>query len=83
MAKFVLNLFSLKLQESVGYKLADKSDKGKYLQTLFELYTNAKNTTLAMSRFELGNDDTHLDKLISRIFQPHLDHYIRLVPEKS
>jgi hypothetical protein len=38
MAKFVLNIYHLKIQEYIASKLSSKLDSYNYLRTLYDLY---------------------------------------------
>ncbi|KAL0270096.1 UNVERIFIED_CONTAM: hypothetical protein PYX00_007615 [Menopon gallinae] len=76
MAKFVLNIYHLKLQTYISSKLADKSDPEKYLKNLYELYMNTLKLSKEMSKFDMGNDETYLNKLTKTVFHKHLDTYI-------
>lgn len=77
MAKFVLNFFSLKLQHYARAKLDDKSDTGKYLRTLHELYVKTWKLSEALIRYDMGSDENYLQKLTTRVFQRELDDYIK------
>lgn len=77
MAKFVLNIYHLKLQTYISSKLADKNDPEKYLKNLYELYMNTLRLSEEMSKFDMGNDETYLNKLTKTVFHKHLDTYIR------
>lgn len=39
MAKFILNIYQLKLNQFAQTKLDDKKDDDKYLRTLYEMYS--------------------------------------------
>lgn len=77
MAKFALNIYHLKLQTYISSKLADKSDTEKYLKNLFELYTSTLKLSEQMSKFEMGNDSSYLNKLTVGVFHKHLEFYMR------
>lgn len=79
MAKFVLNFFSLKLQQYARAKLDEKSDTGKYLRTLHELYVKTSKVSEALMQYDMGNDENYLQKLTTRVFQRELDDYIKWV----
>lgn len=76
MAKFVLNIYHLRLQKYAVAKLADRSDPEKYLKNLYDLYLKTVKLSSDLKQFDLGTDDTYLHKLTRNIFQKHLDAYI-------
>ncbi|KAL7296494.1 hypothetical protein TKK_0009934 [Trichogramma kaykai] len=76
MAKFVLNIYHLRLQKYAVAKLADKTETEKYLKNLYELYLKTVKLSGDLKKFEMGTDDTYLPKLTRNIFQKHLDAYI-------
>uniref|UniRef100_A0A069DWN9 Exocyst complex component 5 n=1 Tax=Panstrongylus megistus TaxID=65343 RepID=A0A069DWN9_9HEMI len=76
MAKFVLNLYYLKLQKHIVSSLSCKSDTNKYLENLMDLYTRTVQLSNELSCFKMGTDDTYLSKLTHTIFQKYLDSYI-------
>lgn len=76
MAKFVLNIYHLRLQKYVVAKLADKTDSDKYLRNLYDLYTRTIKLSNDLKIFNMGADDTYLAKLTRNIFQKYLDTYI-------
>lgn len=76
MAKFVLNIYHLRLQKYAVAKLADKSDPCKYLKNLHDLYTRTVKLSNELKAFNMGTDDTYLAKLTRNIFQKYLDTYI-------
>ncbi|XP_017767696.1 PREDICTED: exocyst complex component 5 [Eufriesea mexicana] len=76
MAKFVLNIYHLRLQKYAVAKLADKTDPDKYLRNLFDLYTRTVKLSTELKMFNMGTDDTYLAKLTRNIFQKYLDTYI-------
>ncbi|KAK6639613.1 hypothetical protein RUM43_007886 [Polyplax serrata] len=78
MAKFALNIYHLKLQTYISSKLADKTDTEKYLQNLFELYTNTLKLSEEMTKFDMGNDASYLNKLTKGVFHKHLDFYMSM-----
>ncbi|XP_033337221.1 exocyst complex component Sec10 [Megalopta genalis] len=82
MAKFVLNIYHLRLQKYAVAKLADKSDPEKYLKNLHDLYTRTVKLSIELKMFNMGTDDTYLSKLTRNIFQKYLDTYI-IIETKS
>ncbi|XP_076667116.1 exocyst complex component Sec10 [Andrena cerasifolii] len=78
MAKFVLNIYHLRLQKYAVAKLADKSDPDKYLKNLYDLYTRTVKLSAELKSFNMGADDTYLAKLTRNIFQKYLDTYITI-----
>lgn len=76
MAKFVLNIYHLKLQKYIVPSLSDRSDTDKYLKNLYELYSRTVKLSNDLSHFQMGNDNTYLSKLTMNIFQKYLDSYI-------
>ncbi|XP_012272087.1 exocyst complex component 5 [Orussus abietinus] len=76
MAKFVLNIFHLRLQKYVVAKLADRNDSDKYLRNLFDLYSRTVKLSEELKCFDMGTDNTYLTTLTRNIFQKHLDTYI-------
>ena len=78
MAKFVLNIYHLRLQKYAVAKLADKSDPDKYLKNLYDLYTRTVKLSTELKTFDMGADDTYLAKLTRNIFQKYLDTYITI-----
>ena len=76
MAKFVLNIYHLRLQKYVVAKLADRADSEKYLKNLYDLYLKTVKLSGDLKRFDMGTDDTYLPKLTRNIFQKHLDTYV-------
>ncbi|XP_066600933.1 exocyst complex component 5 [Prorops nasuta] len=76
MAKFVLNIYHLRLQKYVVAKLSDKTDADKYLRNFFDLYTRTVKLSTDLKIFEMGTEDDYLPKLTRNIFQKHLDTYI-------
>ncbi|KAK9497068.1 hypothetical protein O3M35_004447 [Rhynocoris fuscipes] len=78
MAKFVLNLYHLKLQKHIVSCLSCKSDSNKYLINLMELYSRTLQLSKELSCFKMGTDDSYLNKLTHTIFQKYLDSYINI-----
>lgn len=76
MAKFVLNIYHLRLQKYAVAKLADKTDSDKYLKNLHDLYGRTVKLSNELKMFNMGTDDTYLAKLTRNIFQKYLDTYI-------
>ncbi|KYN04436.1 Exocyst complex component 5 [Cyphomyrmex costatus] len=79
MAKFVLNIYHLRLQKYAVAKLADKNDSEKYLRNLYDLYTRTIKLSNDLKVFNMGADETYLAKLTRNIFQKYLDTYIRII----
>ncbi|XP_044265704.1 exocyst complex component 5 [Tribolium madens] len=78
LAKFVLNLYHLKLQEYIASKLSSKLDSYNYLKTLYELYDRTNQLSQDLSVFNMGSDKNYLNKLTSNIFNKYIDNYITL-----
>ncbi|KZC11283.1 Exocyst complex component 5 [Dufourea novaeangliae] len=78
MAKFLLNIYHLRLQKYAVAKLADKTDPEKYLSNLYDLYTRTVKLSTELKMFNMGTDDTYLAKLTRNIFQKYLDTYITI-----
>ncbi|XP_043255269.1 exocyst complex component 5 [Colletes gigas] len=78
MAKFVLNIYHLRLQKYAVAKLADKTDSDKYLRNLYDLYTRTVKLSTELKIFNMGTDGTYLVKLTRNIFQKYLDTYITI-----
>ncbi|XP_058791002.1 exocyst complex component 5 [Phymastichus coffea] len=76
MAKFVLNIYHLRIQKYAVAKLADRADPEKYLNNLYDLYSKTVKLSGDLKSFDMGTDDTYLPKLTRNIFQKHLDAYI-------
>lgn len=76
MAKFVLNIYHLRIQKYVVAKLMDRADQDKYLRNLYDLYSKTVKLSSSLKSFNMGSDDAYLDKLTTNIFQKHLDTYI-------
>ncbi|XP_071454035.1 exocyst complex component 5 [Hetaerina americana] len=76
MAKYVLNIFHLKLQNYIVTKLTEKTDLESRLKNLYELYSRTIKLSNDLSQFDMGSDKTFLSKLTSNIFQKYLDSYI-------
>lgn len=87
MAKFVLNIYHLKLQKYIVTSLLDRSDIDRYLKNLYDLYSRTVKLSNDLSHFEMGNDNMYLSKLTMNIFQKCLDSYIsveiKCLKEKS
>ncbi|KAF2882433.1 hypothetical protein ILUMI_23752 [Ignelater luminosus] len=78
MAKFVLNIYHLKLQEYISERLSQKLDTYNYLRTLYELYSKTNQLSNDLAIFNMGNDKNYLNKLTSKIFQKYIDNYLSL-----
>lgn len=76
MAKFVLNIYHLRLQKYAVAKLADKTDSDKYLKNLYDLYTRTVKLSTELKMFNICTDEMYLTKLTRNIFQKYLDTYI-------
>ncbi|KAK0181895.1 hypothetical protein PV327_000079 [Microctonus hyperodae] len=76
MAKFVLNIYHLRIQKYTIAKLADRTDSDKYLSNLYDLYSKTTKLSADLKCFDMGTDDAYLTKLTRNIFQKHLDTYI-------
>ncbi|PNF29480.1 Exocyst complex component 5 [Cryptotermes secundus] len=87
MAKFVLNIYHLKLQNYIVASLSDRSDTDRYLKNLYDLYSRTVKLSNDLSHFQMGNDSMYLSKLTTNIFQKYLDSYIsvetKCLKEKS
>lgn len=87
MAKFVLNIYHLKLQKYIVASLSDRSDTDRYLKNLYDLYSRTVKLSNDLSHFQMGNDNMYLSKLTMNIFQKYLDSYIsveiKCLKEKS
>lgn len=87
MAKFVLNIYHLKLQKYIVASLSDRSDTDRYLKNLYDLYSRTVKLSNDLSHFQMGNDSMYLSKLTMIIFQKYLDSYIsvetKCLKEKS
>ena len=77
MGKFILNIFYGKLQEHIVSRLADRSRPDQYLKRLHDLYSRTTKLSIDLARFDTGNDQTFLSKLVKNIFQRYLESYIR------
>ncbi|CAH1958196.1 unnamed protein product [Acanthoscelides obtectus] len=78
MAKFVLNLYQLKIAEYIEQKLNSKLGTYGYLQTLFELYSKTNQLSNDLGIFNMGNDKNFLIKLTTNIFNKHISDYITM-----
>lgn len=78
MAKYVLNIYHLKLQKYIVAKLIEKTDYDTYLKNLYELYSRTLKLSKDLTQFDMGSDQTFLSKLTSNIFQKYLDSYISI-----
>ncbi|XP_063977769.1 exocyst complex component 5 isoform X1 [Diachasmimorpha longicaudata] len=87
MAKFILNIYHLRLQDCAVKKLADQTDSDKYLSNLYDLYSKTTKLSMDLRQFDLGTDEAYLTKLTRNIFQKHLDTYpsieLKALREKS
>ncbi|XP_075222346.1 exocyst complex component Sec10 isoform X2 [Lycorma delicatula] len=78
MAKFVLNIYHLKLQKYVVGRLSDKPDTDKHLKNLMDLYTRTVQLSKDLSKFNMGTDENYLTKLNQNVFQKYFEAYISL-----
>jgi len=78
MAKFVLNIYHVKLKQHINLKLQDKNDTERYLKNLFHLYSQTNKLNTELSQYNLGSDQLFLTKLTKDIFSRYLDSYINL-----
>lgn len=76
MAKFILNIYQLKLYQYAQTKLDDRRDEDKYLRTLYELYSQTRKISSDLSEFAVGMEDNLLSKLTTNIFIKYLSTYI-------
>lgn len=76
MAKFVLNIYHLRLQKYIVAKLADRSDSEKYLTNLYELYLKTSKLSSDLKKYNMCTDEAYLIKLTRNIFHKHVDGYI-------
>jgi len=78
MAKFVLNIYHVKLKEHITDKLQEKNDTEKYLKNLFQLYSQTTKLSSDLSHYNLGSDQLFLSRLTKDIFSRYLDSYINI-----
>ncbi|XP_018570969.1 exocyst complex component 5 [Anoplophora glabripennis] len=78
MAKFVLNIYQLKIAEYIDQQLSTKLGSYGYLQTLFELYSKTNQLSNDLSIFNMGNDKNYLNKLTTNIFHKYINDYITM-----
>nr|XP_023030240.1 exocyst complex component 5 isoform X1 [Leptinotarsa decemlineata] len=78
MAKFVLNIYQLKIVEYIDQRLGPNLGSYNYLQTLFELYSKTNQLSSNLSTFNLGNDKNYLTKLTTNIFNKYVNEYITI-----
>lgn len=76
MAKFVLNIYQLKLYKYAETLLADRKDNEKYLRTLFELYSRTAALSAALAAEFASEDDELLRRLTGNIFARYLVTYV-------
>ena len=76
MAKFVLNIYHVKLKTHIQTVLADKNNTEQYLRNLFTLYSQTTKLSQDLSHYNLGSDQQFLSKLTKDIFARYLDSYI-------
>ncbi|KAG4071151.1 hypothetical protein HA402_003283 [Bradysia odoriphaga] len=75
MAKFILNIYQLKLYQYAQTKLEDRRDEDKYLKTLFELYSRTTKLSTELAEFLVASDEDLLAKLSANMFAKHLAVY--------
>ncbi|KAH1007040.1 hypothetical protein HUJ04_004322 [Dendroctonus ponderosae] len=78
MAKFVLNLYQLKLSDYVESRLSSKVGSYEYLQILYELYSKTNQFSSELSVYNLGSDQNYLTKLTTKIFNKYINDYIQI-----
>lgn len=78
MAKFVLNLYQLKLADYIESRLNSKVGSYEYLQILYELYSKTNLFSNELSIYNLGNDKNYLTKLTTNIFNKYISDYIQI-----
>ncbi|XP_050301731.1 exocyst complex component 5 isoform X2 [Anthonomus grandis grandis] len=78
MAKFVLNLYQLKLSEYIESRLNAKIGTYAYLEILYELYSKTNQFSNELSVYNLGNDQNYLQKLTTKIFSKYIKDYIKI-----
>ncbi|KAB0803903.1 hypothetical protein PPYR_00873 [Photinus pyralis] len=78
MAKFVLNIYHLKLQEHISEQLSQNLDTYTYLRRLYDLYSKTNQLSNDLANFNMGSDKNYLNKLTNKIFQKYMDNYLSL-----
>jgi len=78
MAKFVLNIYHVKLKTHIQTVLSDKNNTELYLRNLFTLYSQTTKLSQDLSHYNLGSDQQFLSKLTKDIFARYLDSYIQM-----
>ena len=78
MAKFVLNIYHVKLKQHIQTVLSDKNNTELYLRNLFTLYSQTTRLSQELSHYNLGSDQLFLSKLTKDIFARYLDSYINI-----
>ena len=78
MAKFVLNIYHVKLKTHIQTVLSDKNNTELYLRNLFTLYSQTTKLSQDLSHYNLGSDQQFLSKLTKDIFARYLDTYIQM-----
>ncbi|XP_055376751.1 exocyst complex component 5 [Condylostylus longicornis] len=76
MAKFILNIYQLKLNEYARMKLEDKKDDEKYLKTLHEMYSRTVKLSTDLQKYMPSSDDDLLTKLTANIFAKDIAIYL-------
>lgn len=76
MAKFVLNIYQLKLYQYCETRLGDRKDDDKYLKTLYELYSRTAKLSADLALEFAEEDDELLGRLTGNIFAKHLATYV-------
>ncbi|XP_066245163.1 exocyst complex component 5 [Euwallacea similis] len=78
MAKFVLNLYQLKLADYVQQRLGSKIGSYEYLQILYEMYSKTNQFSNELSMYNMGNDQNYLSKLTTKLFSQYISDYIQI-----
>jgi hypothetical protein len=78
MAKFVLNIYHVKLKEHIQERLQDRNNTEQYLRSLFQLYSQTTTLSSSLSSYNLGSDQLFLSRLTKDIFSRYLDSYITI-----
>ncbi|XP_066143418.1 exocyst complex component 5 [Euwallacea fornicatus] len=78
MAKFVLNLYQLKLADYVQQRLGSKVGSYEYLHILYEMYSKTNQFSNELSMYNMGNDQNYLNKLTTKLFSQYISDYIQI-----
>lgn len=76
MAKFILNIYHLKIKQFAQTKLEDRRDVDKYLRTLYDLYSQTRKVSTDLNEFAVGMDENLLPKLTANMFARYLATYV-------